>query len=256
MSDSPGTVVVTGNEGAIGSATAELFLESGWTVVGLDRADRADAATDDSYVRLQVDVTDEESVVHGLESLSQLPPLCHVIAIAGGALDSEPKTQDEPGLIEVSEFRASLELNLTSQFITLKSSLPWLTVNSGADRSVTLMSSFNALTGQGMPAYSAAKAGLVGMMNSLIGPLGSSGIRVNTVAPGTIRTPRTERIWAHDPDHFERLGSTSALGTVGKPSDVARAVRALALELSHVTGQVLVVDGGQLKHHVHPGLRT
>jgi 3-oxoacyl-[acyl-carrier protein] reductase len=97
-----------------------------------------------------------------------------------------------------------------------------------------------------MPAYSAAKAGLVGMMHGLVRPLGAEGIRVNTIAPGTIRTPRTERIWAHVPGHFERLADSTALGRLGEPRDVARAYRALALELTHVSGEVLVVDGGQL----------
>lgn len=244
----PGAVLITGDAGAIGSATAQVFLELGWTVVGLDTAERSGVSDANPHLQLLVDVTDEEAIVQELQVLSSLPPLSHVVAIAGGALESEPKTQDDPDLIDVDDFRSSLDLNLTSQFITLKSSLPWLMANPDVDRSVTLTSSFNALSGQGMPAYSAAKAGLIGMMNALIGPLGAAGIRINTVAPGTIRTPRTERIWAHDPGHFERLGSSAALGKVGTPLDVANAFKAIALDLSHVTGQVMVVDGGQLKH--------
>jgi 3-oxoacyl-[acyl-carrier protein] reductase len=116
----------------------------------------------------------------------------------------------------------------------------------GGDRSVTFTSSWNALTGAGMPAYSAAKAGLIGLMHALTGPLGADGIRVNVVAPGTVVTPRTQRIWASDVGHFERLADTTALGRLGAPVDIARTFVALATELTHVTGQVIVVDGGQM----------
>ncbi len=96
-----------------------------------------------------------------------------------------------------------------------------------------------------MPAYSAAKAGLTGLMHGLVVPLGRDGIRVNVVAPGTIRTPRTERIWGHVDGHFERLEAGTALGRLGTPEDVARAYLAVIALLTHVTGTVLVVDGGQ-----------
>ncbi|MGH3649549.1 MAG: SDR family NAD(P)-dependent oxidoreductase, partial [Acidimicrobiia bacterium] len=184
------TVLVTGDAGAIGAATAELFVETGWHVLGVDKADRSGSASTDTYTKMSADLTDEDATVESLQVLDELPPLTHVVAIAGGALETEPLTQDDPDLIDLDDFRASLELNLTSQFITLRSALPWLKVHHG-DRSVTFTSSFNALSGLGMPAYSAAKAGLIGMMNALVGPLGANGIRVNTVAPGTIRTPRT-----------------------------------------------------------------
>lgn len=239
------TVVVTGDAGAIGSATTDLFLETGRTVLGLDLVERTPTASD-RYHTVVTDLVDEAAVEEALKVLEELPPLRHVVAIAGGALPEEPRTKDEPWSMDTDLFRASLERNLISQFITLKAAQIWLQESQAGDRSITLTSSFNALSAQGMPAYSAAKAGLIGMMHGLVGPLGANGIRVNVVAPGTIRTPRTERIWGHEPGHFERLTATTALGRLGEPQDVARAYRALALELTHVTGEVLVVDGGQL----------
>ena len=82
----------------------------------------------------------------------------------------------------------------------------------------------------------AGRAGLV--------VVGRFGIRVNVVAPGLIETSMTEML----PDAVKaRAVEETALGTVGRPEDVARAVLYLCSELSsHVTGQVLRVDGGQL----------
>jgi len=239
-----GTILITGDSGAIGSATAHSFLQSGWTVLGVDIVGR-DRELGDSYVSRTADVANEDELQRAVGVLGEMPPLRHLVAVAGGALPEEPRAQDDLAAIEVSTFRDSLDRNLTSQFVTIKTALPWLTSDDTGDRSIALTSSFNALSTQGMPAYSAAKAGLIGMMNALVRPLGAQGIRINVVAPGTIRTPRTEQIWSHVPDHFERLGSAAALGRVGAPEDIASVFHALAVDMTHVTGQVLVVDGGQ-----------
>jgi len=242
-------VLVTGAAGAIGSATVRAFLASGFDVVGLDvvaSVGEVAPGASGSYLGVQVDVEDEIAVGDAVGRAAEIGRLVHVVGIAGGALPDEPLAETDPVQLPPKIFRASIEANLTSQFVVLQSVTPWLRANSGTDRSVTLTSSWNALTGAGMPAYSAAKAGVIGMMHALTGPLGADGIRVNVVAPGTIRTPRTERIWAHEEGHWDRLAATTAVGRLGTPDDVARAFVALATALTHVTGQVLVVDGGQL----------
>ncbi|HEU4456504.1 MAG TPA: SDR family oxidoreductase [Longimicrobium sp.] len=239
-------ILVTGAAGAIGRATVRAFRAAGYPVVGFD-SDPAvvEAVEQEDYAGYVVDVRDEKAVAQAVRAAQKRGPLHHVIGIAGGALPDEPPTQDDPVRLEPDVFRASLELNLISQFVVLRAALPWLR-DAGGDRSIILTSSWNALTGCGMPAYSAAKAGLVGMMHALTAPLGAEGIRVNVVAPGTVRTPRTERIWAHDAGHWGRLEAGTALGRLGTPDDVASTYLALAIHLTHVTGQVLVVDGGQM----------
>lgn len=236
-------VVVTGAAGAIGSATVRSFRAADHPVVAVDVAE---IDVQDAEVQaVRADVADEHALAAALGEVAAKGPLGHVVGIAGGALPEEPSTQDDPLALSLDVFRASVERNLTSQFVVLRTCLAWLRRSGPGDRSITFTSSWNALTGQGMPAYSAAKAGLIGMVRALADPLGSEGIRVNAVAPGTIRTPRTERIWAHVPGHFDALAATTALGRIGTPEDVATAFRVLALDLRHVTGEVLVVDGGQ-----------
>jgi NAD(P)-dependent dehydrogenase (short-subunit alcohol dehydrogenase family) len=239
----PMAVLITGVAGALGTATAVELRAQGFDIVGLDLDEQVqDQEGVDGRI---VDVTDEAAVEQALDDLLADRMLHHVIQIAGGALPDEPRTQADPTALEPSIFRASIERNLTSAFVVLRATLPHLRRATGSDRSVVLTSSFNAISAQGMPAYSAAKAGLIGMMYGLVRPLGAEGIRINTVAPGTIRTPRTERIWGHDEGHFQRLEATSALGRLGSPEDVARTVRAVAVDLTHVSGQVVTVDGGQ-----------
>jgi NAD(P)-dependent dehydrogenase (short-subunit alcohol dehydrogenase family) len=244
-----GTVLVTGAAGAIGTATAHALLDAGWHVIGLDLTEPTAATEDDPrFTGVIVDAGDEAAVADAIAGLPSDRPLRHVIGVAGGALPAEPLTADEPGRLLLADFEASLSANLTSQFAVVRAALPALHRSDG-DRSITLTSSFNALSAQGMPAYSAAKAGLIGMMHGLVRPLGREGIRVNVVAPGTIRTPRTERIWGHVEGHFSRLEEGTALGRLGTPEDVARTYLAVVDLLTHVTGQVLVVDGGQSVVH-------
>lgn len=235
-------VLVTGAAGAIGRATVRAFGDAGYAVVGFDVAAAGVSGAD----MRTVDVTDERAVASAVAALERDYSLCHVVGVAGGACPLEPQTQDDPVAVDLDTFRTSIENNLTSQFVVLRACTPLLRRAGRADRSITLTSSWNALTGQGMPAYSAAKAGLHGLVRALAHPLGRDRIRLNAVAPGTVRTPRTERIWSDSPGHFERLGETSALDRVGEPDDVAAAFVALALYLRHVTGHVLVVDGGQM----------
>jgi NAD(P)-dependent dehydrogenase (short-subunit alcohol dehydrogenase family) len=244
------TVIVTGAAGAIGGATVDGFLAAGLHVLGLDLApspapDRA------GYRHAVVDLRDTVAVDAAVDDgLHRLPPLAHVVGIAGGALPGEPAAAaaGDPAAIDVGLFRASIESNLVTQWAVVRSALRHLEAGDG-DRSIALTSSFNALSAQGMPAYSAAKAGLHGLMFGLVDPLGRRGIRVNVVAPGTVRTPRTEALWASSPGHFERLEAGTATGRLATPQDVADVFVSLALRLHHVTGQVLVVDGGQLAIH-------
>lgn len=238
------TVVVTGSSGAIGAAAVRRFTESGFLVVGLDRDPSALAS--EVFRPRAVDLRDESALDSTLRYAIPQGSLAHVVAVAGGALPQEPSTQDDAGRVPVALFVESLIDNLVTQFTTIRATLPHLRRCEDSNRSITLTSSFNAISGQGMPGYSAAKAGLIGLMYSLVAPLGSEGIRINTVAPGTIRTPRTENIWSHNPDHFDRLIESTALGRLGTPDDVAAVYFAVTTLMSHMTGHVLVVDGGQL----------
>lgn len=246
MAASNDFVLITGAAGAIGRATAERFSRSGFTVVGLDRDPAIKAMANGTFFGEQVDISDSAALNDAIQRHQRNGRLRHAISIAGGALPEEPLQQHDPSLLDPKTFECSIRNNLITHFMLLHAVLPWLRQESEHDRSITFTSSFNALSGWGMPAYSAAKAGLLGMMNALVTPLGACNIRTNVVAPGTIRTPRTEKMWQHEPNHFESLERTSALARLGTPDDVADAFFAIATLLTHVTGQVLVVDGGQM----------
>jgi NAD(P)-dependent dehydrogenase (short-subunit alcohol dehydrogenase family) len=219
-------------------------VERGFHVVGMDRDASVMAPRASAYTGIQIDLEREKAVIEAVRDLAKIGSLAHVVGLAGGALAIET---EEKNLLELdgASFTASIRANLVTQYTVVRAVLPLLRASEG-DRSISLTSSFNALSGWGLPAYSAAKAGLIGLMHALASPLGKEGVRINVVAPGTVRTPRTERMWRHDPEHFVGLESGSALGRLGSPADIANAFVALATLLTHVTGQVFVIDGGQM----------
>jgi NAD(P)-dependent dehydrogenase (short-subunit alcohol dehydrogenase family) len=140
-----------------------------------------------------------------------------------------------------------LSLNLTGQFALIQAALPKLSDATG-DRSIILCSSVNALRGYGAPAYSAAKAGLIGMTHVLASPLARRGVRINMVAPGTTRTPLVEEEMraAKDHERLDRAARQIPLGRVAEPDDIARVIESLADRMTYVNDEVIRIDGGQL----------
>jgi NAD(P)-dependent dehydrogenase (short-subunit alcohol dehydrogenase family) len=232
-------VLVTGAAGGLGSALVDMLVARGDRVVALDRRD----ASRDGVLSFVTDVADDRAVERALAAaaVSGIEPR-HVVAIAGGALPDE-KTCADPAGISLELFRASLEHNLVSAWATVRATLPHLRLRDG-DRSITLTTSTDALASYGLPAYAAAKAGLIGLVHSLMGTLAAEGIRINAVAPGDVPTERNRREWAHRPDWYEQLRTGVPLGRLASPDDIATAYVAL-IDMHHVTGQVVVVDGGQ-----------
>lgn len=96
--------------------------------------------------------------------------------------------------------------------------------------------------GFGVASYAASKAGLEGLTRAVAVELGPSNVNVNAVAPGFIRTERLEEL---PPEVIDRARKSSVLGRIAEPEDVARVITFLCSDHArHITGQVLLVDGG------------
>lgn len=233
------SVLVTGSSGGLGSATVTAYLETGRQVFGLDRVSAPDQA---SFRPIVVDLTDETAMQ---DVMRQIGPIQHVVSIAGGALQDE-KNNPDLAQLPLGVFRASLEHNLISAFVTLRTALPNLRAADG-DRSIAFTTSTDAMVSYGLPGYAAAKGGIIGLVNSLTSPLGREGIRINAVAPGDIPTARNRAEWAHRPDWYTNLASSNPLGRLCTPKEIAETFVALSDRLTGITGQTIVVDAGLVR---------
>lgn len=225
---------VSGGAGAIGAATCARLAECGATVYCLDRPDRpAPAGT----VALPCDVTDAAAVDAAIARIASASVRLDILVHAAGL------TRDARVWKATAEdWALVLATNLTSAFHLLHAAVPLMRRSGGA---IALVSSINGERGKiGLSAYSASKAGLNALARTAAREVGALGIRVNAVAPGWIDTPMTAGLPG---EVRQRAVDETALGRVGQPDDVARAVLFLVSDLGrHVTGQVLRVDGGQL----------
>jgi NAD(P)-dependent dehydrogenase (short-subunit alcohol dehydrogenase family) len=233
-------VVVSGAANGIGRATAERMLDEGARVAVLDRepdaatawiSERSDAGRAAVFA---CDLHDAASVDAAVaEAVARFGSVDVLAGVAGG---------DRPVDDELSEehWGDIVDLNLHGQVRLIRACRSALISSRGA---VVLVSSVNGVAAYGEPAYASAKAGLTLLAKSLAVQLGAHGVRINVVAPGTVRT----RVWAEQEGGADALRKLYPLGRVGEPSDVAAAIAFLASDdASWITGVTLPVDGGSL----------
>lgn len=245
-------VVVTGAASASGPEICRMFLGLGWNVVGVDdkpedeevRIFSEGTFTAGFYEHVAVDTRDLGLLQAGLDAVIGERGVRFVVAAQGMALPVESTLDEGRGLPHPDVFMESVHLNLVGHYNTIWVCLPFMRQVDG-DKGIVLMSTINTLRSFGLPAYSAAKAGLAGFMTGAVVSLGGEGVRVNAVLAGTTPTKETLREWAHAPEHWDEMLDGVPLGKLGTPADVAAAVKALCFDLTHATGAQLVVDGGQ-----------
>ena len=235
--------VVTGGAHGIGRACAARLAEEGAhiAVADLDQTGAQEVATalphkDRRHVAVWLDVTDASSVERAFtEAASELGGLDVLINVAGG--DTHHGTFEETA-DEV--WVQMIELNLLGVVRCCRAAIPHLR-RSAKTPAIVNVSSVNALTAWGSEPYSAAKAGIGALTINLAASLAADGIRINTVAPATIRT----RNWEGQEGGADRFRHLYPLGRVGEPEDVAAAVAFLASgDAAWITGHTLPVDGG------------
>ncbi len=241
------TALVTGAGRGIGRATALRLAREGAAVAVADiDAEAAHAVVKEiagigrTGVAIEGDVAlDETAPRLVLETERALGPL---FLLVNNAARARKPTMATTG---IEDFDAELSVTLRSVFLMTKAVLDGM-VERGKGAIVSV-ASVNGLLCVGNPAYSAAKAGLINLMQSVAVEYGPKGVRANAVSPGTIRTENpswTERL-KRDPEVFQRLAKWYPVGRVGKPEDIAAAVAFLGSEdAAFVNGANLVVDGG------------
>src|SRR5437773_3953259 len=229
-------VLVTGAAQGIGRAIAERFLKDGFSVVAVDRNLEGLKSLKGDVAIAELDVTapdaPSQAIALAIERFGQLDCLVNNAGIG----NSKPVhlTSDE-------EFDRFVAVNFRSVFRFTREALGVMA--SGASI-VHVASTFGLVGNPNNSSYASTKAALVGLTRQMAADYGPKGIRVNAVAPGVIQTPLVqERLGI--PAFRRLMVDTTPFPRIGKPEDVAGAVRFLCSEdAGFVNGHVLVIDGG------------
>ncbi len=244
-------ILVTGGGTGIGLGAAKLLASQGAVVTICGRTeDRLKAAVTEigngaTYV--VADITVEAEIAAAVNTATSVAGrLDAIFANAGGSLHMGALAN-----AQADAFRATIDLNLTGTFLTIKHGAQLMASQAPSGGSIVTMSSgAGAFPHRFLPAYGAAKAGIDMLTKYAAEEWGASGIRVNSVRPGIVADELMAPITAGGKlmdDYLEQM----PLSRAGTVEDIAEAVRFLVGPESHwITGVNLSVDGG---HHLRRG---
>jgi 3-oxoacyl-[acyl-carrier protein] reductase len=234
---------VTGASRGIGRVTALTLCRAGFDIVvaspeiekNEEVAEEIRACSGEA-ITVNLDVTSldsvRESFARVLKDKSRIDVLVNNAGIARDGLAVRMKPAD---------WDLVLNLNLAGAFRCIQQALPSMMRNRWG-RIINISSVVGQAGSAGQANYAASKAGLIGLTKALAQEMASRGITVNAVAPGYIATDMTKDL----PDEVkEKIMSSIPMARMGRPEDIAAAVKFLAGEdAAYITGQVLAVNGG------------
>ncbi|WP_395708575.1 SDR family oxidoreductase [Reyranella sp.] len=235
MSDA-GTAIVTGASGGIGAAIAKALLADGYRVISL--ALEKPAWSHPQLEARTVDLFDARATEAAAAEIAREHRVTHLVHNAGVIRANAVESTT------AADIAALAQLHLGAALTLLGATVPHMK-QAGFGR-VVLISSRAALGATGRTAYSATKAGIIGMGRTWALELAPFGITVNMVAPGPVQgTQMFHEIIPAGSERESALAAAIPMRRLGQPEDVAAAVKFFAgREASFITGQILYVCGG------------
>ena len=246
-------LVITGAASGIGRATAILAAAEGARVVAVDLADAVEETVHEikeaggHAVAVKADVSDEDAVAGFIDRcVSEFGGLDGVYANAG--VSSGRRTLAE---LTVEDWQRTLAINTVGVFLAIKHAVPHLT-KQGSGALLCTASVAGLRANAGGVDYSASKAGVISIVQTVAYQLYGTGVRINAICPGLIETGMTRPAFdrARERGTEERIGQINPTRRAGQPIEIAQmACFLLSDRASYVNGQAVPVDGGLSASH-------
>lgn len=238
-------IVVTGAASGIGRASAELFTTEGARVLAIDLSENV--ATTKATICLTADAADETSVARIVrQCVEEFGGVDGIYANAGVSGGRTPLFE-----LSTEQWQRTLTVNLIGPFLAIKHAAPHM-IRQGGGAILCTASVAGLRANAGGVDYSASKAGVVSLVQTVSHQLYGTGVRINAICPGLIETGMTKPVFdrARARGTDDRIGQLNPLKRPGQPQEIARmAAFLLSDEASYVNGQAIAVDGGLSASH-------
>ena len=249
-----GLALVSGGSGDIGAAICRALHADGWGLaIGYVSRERAEslaaelAAHGPPATAVPLDLTDRAGIRSSIEALLAAEGSVEALVLNAGW--NQARSFLDTG---EQQWRTTLAVNLVGPMLAIQLCLPSM-VRAGGGAIVAITSEAARVGDAGNAVYSAAKAGLTSLLRTLVREHGRDGVRANAVAPGPIDTSLLRHAFEDPETADEAIAKLTRLvpqRRLGRPTEVAAAVRYLVSEGAHVTGQQ--TRRGRRRSHVAP----
>ncbi|MDX5480764.1 MAG: SDR family oxidoreductase [Hymenobacteraceae bacterium] len=237
--------LVTGGSFGIGRATAVLFAQHGAKVAVVDWKEDEEtvnsirsAGGEAIFIRCDVSKPSEVKAMVD-QTVSTFGRLDYAFNNAGIEGESAPTHE-----VTEENWDRVIGINLKGVWLCMKYELPHM-LSQGKGAIVNCSSIAGVIGFPGIPAYTASKHGVLGLTKTAALEYAQSGVRINAVCPGAIKTPMIDRFIEKNKTTEEAMASSEPIGRFGRPEEIAEATVWLCSDAaSFVTGHPMLVDGG------------
>lgn len=239
-------VLITGGNGNIAQAVIKKYLENDCIVVATDLKESTineefEQNKNFSYYKCDVtNVNDIEKLKENIEK--EYGRVTHIISMAGTSMGTDIEGIEK---VTIEDIDNTVKLNLLSHMYVTTIFLSLFQKETNT-KTITYISSINALKAYDVPIYSASKAGLIGLMRGELQDLGRLGIRVNVLSPGTVLRPW--EIVENEKTNGEYASKRPKVkyGEFAINTDIADALYCITHIMKKLEGQNIVIDAGQM----------
>lgn len=246
-------IIITGAGSGIGRATSILAANYGAKITCVDLSESVEQTAQEirdaggNAIAIRADISSEDSVINFIDqAISEFDGIDGVYANAGVPGGGKPFTE-----LSVEDWQHTLNVNTIGVFLAVKHTVPHLT-KQGSGSLLATASVAGIRANAGGVDYSASKAGVISIVQTVAYQLYGTGIRINSICPGLIETGMTKPIFerARNKGNKGRIGQINPTARYGDPTEIGEmACFLLSDRASYVNGQAVPVDGGLSASH-------